>query len=366
MMRTFLLVLSLMAMGSLGACDDESSSNNQSNNVNNVNNLNNVNNINNINNVNNINNINNINNTNNINNANNQNPVYVGTSDVFAPGPLAVQFLEVEAGEPGPPVLVRVWYPQQAGTYAIVIFQHGFLMNSGWYSGMLEHLASHGFVVAAPQMYAADGLPLGKPTAAEEAVTAAAVHSWVTTQLATQLGTTVPFAQRLGYAGHSRGGKVSWLVLDANPALAQAVAGVDPVDGTGGPMGGEARVIDGPFGFPFPSYVLGTGLGSQSSGFNQPCAPTGDNHVEFYGASAAPAWHVVATEYGHNDLLDEDASCGMTCTVCAGGPTPALFLQLVSGHLTAFFRGALQQDAGAFATLSNTGAAPVTVTVESR
>jgi hypothetical protein len=52
--------------------------------------------------------------------------------------------------------------------------------------------------------------------------------------------------------------------------------------------------------------------------------------------------------------------------VCAGGPTPGLFLQLVSGHLTAFFRGALQQDAAAFATLTDTGAAPVAVTVENR
>jgi hypothetical protein len=125
-------------------------------------------------------------------------------------------------------------------------------------------------------------------------------------------------------------------------------------------------VIDGPFGFPFPSYVLGTGLGPQSSGFNSPCAPEGDNSVQFYGASAAPAWHVIATEYGHNDMLDPDAACGMTCSVCAAGPTPALFLRLVAGHLTAFFRGALQQDAGAFPILSDTASAPVVITVESR
>jgi chlorophyllase len=285
---------------------------------------------------------------------------------VFGPGALTVQFREVAAAEAGAPVLVRVWYPQQPGTYAVVIFQHGFLMNSGWYSGMLSHLASHGFVVAAPQMYAADGLPLGKPTAAEEAVTALQVHSWVTSQLGGLLGQTVPYGQRLGYAGHSRGGKVQWLVLKGNPALALAVAGVDPVDGTGGPLGGEARVVDGPFNFPFPSYVLGTGLGPQGSGFNSPCAPAGDNSVQFFGASAAPAWHVIATEYGHMDMLDDDASCGMTCSVCTAGPTPALFLQLVSGHLTAFFRGALQQDATAFSTLSNAAVSPVTITVENR
>ncbi len=308
----------------------------------------------------------NTNNLNNTNNTNNQNPVYVGTQDVFGPGSLTVQFREIAQDEAGAPVLVRVWYPQEPGTYAVILFQHGFLMSSGWYSTLLAHLASHGFVVAAPQMYAADGLPLGKPTAAEEAVTAVEVHAWVTTQLGTLLGQTVPYVQRLGYAGHSRGGKVAWLVLSGDPTLAQAVAGVDPVDGTGGPLGGEERVVDGPFGFPFPTYVLGTGLGPQSSGFNSACAPEGDNSVQFYGASAAPAWHVIATEYGHNDMLDADASCGMTCSVCAAGPTPALFLQMVSGHLTAFFRGTLQQDATALPILSNTAASPVEITVESR
>jgi len=351
MVRQFYL-LSLALVTLMMACDSGSSkSNNQTNNANNVNNVNNLNNLNNI---------------NNINNINNQNPVYVGTQNVFSPGNLTVQFREVAQDEAGAPVLVRVWYPQEAGTYAVVIFQHGFLMSSGWYSTLLSHLASHGFVVAAPQMYAADGLPLGKPTAAEEAVTALEVHTWVTTQLGTLLGQTVPYAQRLGYAGHSRGGKVQWLVLSGNPTLAQAVAGVDPVDGTGGPLGGEERVVDGPFDFPFPTYVLGTGLGPQSSGFNSACAPEGDNSVQFYGASAAPAWHVIATEYGHNDVLDADASCGMTCSVCTAGPTPALFLQLVSGHLTAFFRGALQQDAAAFPILSDLAAAPVEITVENR
>jgi len=365
-MRSHFKYLFLSLVIILGACDSESSqSNNQTNNINNINNVNNANNINNLNDINNIN-VNNVNNLNNFNNTNNQNPVYVGTGDVFAPGALTVQFREVAADEAGSPVLVRVWYPQEPGVYAVVIFQHGFLMNSGWYSDLLSHVASHGFVVAAPQMYAADGLPIGKPTAAEEAVTALEVHTWVTTQLGTLLGQTVPYAQRLGYAGHSRGGKVQWLVLSGNPALAQAVAGVDPVDGTGGPMGGEERVIDGPFNFPFPTYVLGTGLGPEGSGFNSPCAPEGDNSVQFYGASAAPAWHVIATEYGHNDMLDADASCGMTCSVCAAGPTPALFLQLVSGHLTAFFRGTLQQDAAALTTLTDTLAAPVAITVENR
>lgn len=380
-MKFFPRFLLLLAVLFSVSCDSGTSKSNNQNNVNNTNNnnanntnnINNTNNLNDANNLNNANNTNNTNNTNNINNSNNTNntnnttsPVYVDTSDPFAAGPLAVQFREVAQGDSGAPRLIRIWHPQEAGTYAVVIFQHGFLMSSAWYSTMLSHVASHGFVVVAPQMYAADGLPLGKPSTAEEAAAAAEVRAWVDSQLPGLLGTVVPYTQRVGYSGHSRGGKVAWMVLKANPALALAVAGVDPVDGTGGPLGGEERVVTGPFNFPFPSYVLGTGLGPQSSGFNQPCAPEGDNHVQFYEASAAPAWHVVATDYGHNDMLDPDASCGMVCTVCAGGPTPELFLQLVSGHLTAFFRGALQQDAASFSVLTNTGAAPVAITVENR
>jgi predicted dienelactone hydrolase len=42
------------------------------------------------------------------------------------------------------------------GPYPVVIFSHGFSANAVWYSHLLEHLASHGFVVVAPEHIEAD------------------------------------------------------------------------------------------------------------------------------------------------------------------------------------------------------------------
>ncbi len=44
------------------------------------------------------------------------------------------------------------------GPYPVVIFSHGFSANAVWYSHLLEHLASHGFVVVAPEHIESDWL----------------------------------------------------------------------------------------------------------------------------------------------------------------------------------------------------------------
>jgi chlorophyllase len=293
--------------------------------------------------------------------------VYVASGNPYEIGSLTVGRMQIDQGQSEAPVPIIIFYPQEPGAYAVVVFQHGFLMAAAYYSEILAHRASQGFIVAAPQMYEAGGLPIGKPSTPEEAALAVQVLDWLRDNLGALVGVTAR-TDLLGYAGHSRGGKVSWLLLKQDSSRARAVAGVDPVDGTGGPMGGEDRVIQGSFGFPFPSFVLGTGLGPISSGPLQPaCAPEGDNHVQFYDASASPAWHTVATEQGHLDMLDAATpGCGMECTACLTGPDKAGMRLLTGGSLAAFFRGSLQGDGSAYGWLLDTASAPVPVVMESK
>jgi chlorophyllase len=194
-----------------------------------------------------------------------------------------------------------IYAPAEIGAYPVVVFQHGFLARNSEYNEILTHLASHGFIVLAPQMYVPGlGAATGHPSAAQEAELAGRVLDWLPAHLASFVG----YAARIdliGLAGHSRGGRVAWLVLLSDPSRAKAVAGVDPVDGDQSPLGDPTRVIQGPFKFNFPSLIIGAGLSGD-------CAPAGINHEQFYAASASPAWHVVATDYGHTDMLDEDAA----------------------------------------------------------
>lgn len=285
-------------------------------------------------------------------------PVYVGTGDPYSGGPLAVRQLNIPSCEQGSIVPLLILAPDAPGNYPVVVFQHGFVTRNQAYRELLSHLASHGFAVVAPQMYE-PGLAalLGKPTAAEEAQRAAQVLDWLPAGLAATLG-YAPAASRLGLAGHSRGAKVAWLVLAQDPSRAQAVAGVDPVDGRGGPRGNQARVVEGPFEFNLPALVIGTGLGGS-------CAPAGENHEQFYAASRPPAWHVVIPGAGHADMLDE-ASATAARAVCAGGPDRAAARRVTAGLLVAFFRGSLQGDARAYAHLTDDAGAPTTIEVESK
>ncbi len=273
----------------------------------------------------------------------------------YVAGEYQIGVSAIETEQSGAALQFDLYAPTAIQTYPLIVFQHGFTMDASYYSDMLTHLASHGFVVVAPQMYKASSL-IGLPKTAEEAASAAEFYAWLPEHLESFAGVDVDF-EKVGLAGHSRGGKVIWLALDADRSLASAVAGVDPVDGTGGPFGGEARVIDGPFDFPFPTLVLGSGLGGS-------CAPEGDNHVQFYEASAAPAWHVVVSDYGHNDFLNDSTPGCLGCGICTNGPNRASMRRVTAGMLVAFFKHTLTDEPDWDILLQTSQAAPVNVTIE--
>ncbi len=277
-------------------------------------------------------------NTNNQTTTNNQTmsaeTLYVSTTDAYAAGPLATQRFELEDGDNGAPREILVVAPSAPGIYAVVAFHHGFTLRTGYYSDYLEHLASHGFIVVAPQM---GTNAFGAPTVSEEADDAQEVYDWMRGNLGAVTGVTPSF-DHFGVSGHSRGAKVAWTILRREQSLYQAIIGLDPVDGTGGPLGGQPRVANTAFPVSLPTLIIGTGLGP--TGF-QACAPEGDNYEQFFDASVS-ATLLLANAYGHNDMLDANNSCGITCTLCADGPSDGGLRTLTYGSSTMLLRAALQ------------------------
>jgi chlorophyllase len=284
--------------------------------------------------------------------------------DPYEDGPLPVQLHSFGEGETAAGLPFDLYRPPTERP-PVVLFLHGFLADKVLYKSLLTQVASHGFAVVAPQNYAPGGLPFGKPSAAEEAGTVRGFLEWL---LASHEGLPGgPLGvESLALVGHSRGGKVAWLLLVETPGLARAVAGVDPVDGTGGPGGNEPRVVQGPFDLPMPTLVIGTELGpvAGAGSFGQACAPEGDNHVQFFEASAAPAWHVLILEHGHMDMLDL-GQCGFVCDVCPTGPDPAAARRLTGGLLASFLASALAGDEAALQAIDES-AFPIAATLETR
>lgn len=295
-------------------------------------------------------------------------PVYVGAAPVFEQGPLAVDVADVAEGELGAPRFMQVYVPEASFEYPVVLFHHGFSGDVRSYTELLTHLSSHGFVVAAPQMYS-PGTFIGAPTTQEEAEAARTVHEFLLAHLAEILAgaDATPRVDRLGLAAHSRGGKLIWLMAEQGAPYASALAGVDPVDGTFefGFGTGEPRLIEGPFGHGLPSLVLGTGRGPEDGVSGMACAPEGDNHEQFFESSAAPAFHVVVPGYGHTDMMDPDMPpCGLFC--CPGGEDLAAMRRLTAGLLVAFFRATLGHDEGSYGPLRTADGAPLPIEVEWR
>ncbi len=278
----------------------------------------------------------------------------------YRSGPLSVAVTVVEEGEQGAPRQALVFAPGEPGRYPVVQFQHGFSSSIEYSRDILTHLASYGFIVLSPQMY-----PVGSfgnaPSIADEAADAALVMHWAKANLA-QLIEVEADVSRFGLGGHSRGSQVAWRVALNEPSAVLALAGVDPVDGDAPPFSGETGplISDSPFALPFATHILGTGLGPQGGPFA--CAPAGRNHEQFYAASNAPVYHVVASEHGHNDMLDSD--CYECALLCVSNPIRDGMRQFSAGQLVAYYSLALKgMDTARF--LKDVSDAPVTATAES-
>ena len=56
------------------------------------------------------------------------------------------------AGALPPPKPLLVAAPREAGEYPVLVFLHGYLVVNSFYSHLLQHVASHGYIVIAPQV----------------------------------------------------------------------------------------------------------------------------------------------------------------------------------------------------------------------
>jgi hypothetical protein len=50
-----------------------------------------------------------------------------------------------------PPKPLLIAMPSEAGEFPLLVFLHGYLLHNSFYSQLIQHIASHGFIVIAPQ-----------------------------------------------------------------------------------------------------------------------------------------------------------------------------------------------------------------------
>lgn len=263
------------------------------------------------------------------------------------PIPFQVQGFTLRDPERGRSVEVLLVAPVAGDPVPLVVFSPGFLLAGGAYRGTGEILASHGIAVALltydVNLFTANHRILAADL--RFVLRALPGAAW-------ERGVRLD-PDRVGLAGHSLGGKLSFLVAAEDPAL-RAVAGLDPVDG-------GAPGTDDPVRFPSAVAVMDRVkipvllLGAERGGvvrFGTPCAPPEGNYTKFFTAAPGPALEVTQLGAGHMDYLD-DPNCGFACSLCAPGLRPAQARADAQAYLLLFFRAHLLGDAQAADALAD-------------
>ncbi|XP_027096145.1 chlorophyllase-1-like [Coffea eugenioides] len=287
-------------------------------------------------------------------------------SSVFEEGNLSVKSFPVESSavsSKSRPLLV--FTPTELNTYPVILFIHGFLCSNTSYRQLLQHVATHGFIVVAPQTN-----PGIFATVSQEITDAAEVTKWMATELQALLPDNVTAdVDNLGVAGHGRGGYVAFCLAlgKAETTLNfKALIGIDPVAGVNTLWRSKPDIltyIPRSFDLEIPVGVIGTGLGSQKKNFLlPPCAPEGVNHAEFFNECKPPCCYFLAKEYGHTGMLDDGAAKLGNCACKRGSQPRYLMRKAVAGIVVAFMESYLKNnESDLLAVINNPKSAPITL-----
>lgn len=283
--------------------------------------------------------------------------------NLFEVGKYSVEFQRVEAAETRccstkssssvsvpPPKPLLIGLPGEAGEFPVLLLLHGFLLSNSFYSQLIQHIASHGFIVIAPQLYTVAG-----SDTSDEIKSTAAITNWLSEGLQSLLPPHVQAnLDKLALAGHSRGGKVSFALALGKEEITtslkfSALIGIDPVDGMDkGKQTPPPVLTYVPHSFDLDDMavmVIGTGLGEvRRNPLFPPCAPKGVNHEDFFYECRKPACYFVAKDYGHLDMLDDETK-GVrgkaTYCLCKNGKSREPMRKFVGGVMVAFIKAYL-------------------------
>ena len=235
------------------------------------------------------------------------------------------------------------YIPDGNATAGLVVFVPGFQLDSRRYQPLVEHLASHGFIV----MRTDPPDPLLSVSHVEMADDIEAVLDWA---LDPQRSFNSRIdASKIATMGHSLGGKVATMVAYQDSRVS-ALLGLDPVNG-GHPQNGFTTDLPDILptqvsGLRIPIGLMGETTDDGTSGGGQACAPADGNFTRFYDASQASSWTAEWDIAGadHMDFVDDTSLC-LSCGFCQNGSANKEDVLLIVRTLSAaFFRFHFEAD----------------------
>ena len=187
------------------------------------------------------------------------------------------------------------------------------LVDPNFYSRMMNHISSHGFVILSPYKW------IGYPGTEYKAEWMEKFESWAKENLLQKLlsdgfdsGLQLDFST-IFVMGHSSGNHITINYLKLGCHNVKGMVLLNPVDGVD-PFGfvNDFCIVPGEkLPFSVPTLIMTAGYDSVP-GFNligdivPPCAPEELSNMRFYEASNGPLWLNNATLFGHVDFMDPE------------------------------------------------------------
>lgn len=248
-------------------------------------------------------------------------------SDPGSPGAFTVgsRDLTLNHQATGSSLPTTIWFPAAGASvdltgapYPVVVLNHGFQLSKETLADYAQLLASWGYVAIAPTRprFQLDNLILARDLAY--------VVQWIDDESSDPGSFYYQAADlsRVGMAGHSQGGKLSFLAADEDARIS-TIVGLDPVDSsfTQAVNPDLIKTLNVSF------LVMGTDLPNDS------CAPANQNHAVFYANGNPIKQKVVITGSDHCSFLDIDP---LFCFVCPDGSNPSATRPIARTLLTAW------------------------------
>ncbi|XP_071175016.1 uncharacterized protein [Mytilus edulis] len=261
--------------------------------------------------------------------------MYVDKGNPYTDQPLKVGELTITKTAQKSPLHTKVYFPQEAGTYPVVVFiggLNGYILVE-LYETVLYRIASHGFIVfGIDYRFPADNVQFEKENNLQQDISKFFdQYTWLQNYMSNKTVATIAW-NTTGLVCHSSGCDVTLKMIKEKPKLFKSTVFLEPY----------SQDVKDKIDIKMPAFMYGTQLSEEGN----KCAIPGYDYNTFYDLWSCPKIVMNVADFGHCDILDPEpwAACRDVhhCKITTNTTKLPEYHEFVQGAVSSFLVNTLQ------------------------